>query len=234
MMPKEKVSVIVPAYNEEKVLERNINRLREILESILDDYEIIISEDGSTDSTAQIARSIECSTIRVSSNERRMGKGAAIKCAASKATGSLMLFMDADLASDPSQVKQLVEKLNDGADVVIGSRYLRESKAQRSAVRYFASRSFNTLVRLVLGSKISDHQCGFKAFRKETALPIIEQVENKRWFWDTEFLVRAQRKGLKVDEIPIAWKESDGSKYRLFQDTMHMAYSLFSFKLKNW
>jgi glycosyltransferase involved in cell wall biosynthesis len=233
-MPKEKVSVIVPAYNEEKVLERNVKSLHKSLWGILDDYEIIISEDGSTDRTAQIAKSLAGESVKVTNNGKRLGKGAAIKCAAASASGSLILFMDADLASDPAHVKHLVESLEGGADIVIGSRYLKESKAQRKAVRHFASKSFNVIVQALFGSKISDHQCGFKAFRKETVLPIMDEIEDKRWFWDTELLVRAQRKGLKVEEIPIAWKEADDSKYRLFQDTLHMTSSLISFKLKNW
>ncbi len=233
-MPKEKVSVIVPAYNEEKVLEKNVKSLHKSLGAILDNYEIIISEDGSTDRTAQIAKSLEGERVKVSNNGKRLGKGTAIRCAAAQASGSLILFMDADLASDPAHVKHLVEKLENGADIVIGSRYLKKSNAKRKAVRHFASKSFNVIVQTVFGSKISDHQCGFKAFRKKTVLPIMEDVEDKKWFWDTELLVRAQRKGLKVEEIPIAWKEADDSKYRLIQDTVHMTRSLISFKLKNW
>ncbi len=233
-MPKEKVTVIVPAYNEEKVLEKNVRSLHNTLRNILDDYEIIISEDGSTDRTAQIAKSLEGEIVKVSNNGKRLGKGAAIRCAAARASGSLILFMDADLASDPAHVKHLVERLEKGADIVIGSRYLKESRAKRKMVRHFASKSFNTLVQAMFGSKISDHQCGFKAFRKETVLPIMEEVEDKRWFWDAELLVRAQWKGLKVEEIPIAWKEADDSKYRLVQDTVHMTRSLLTFKLKNW
>lgn len=233
-MPKAKVSVIVPAYNEEKVLEKNIRDLDRRLGKVLDDYEIIISEDGSTDKTAQIAKSLESGRIRISSNGKRKGKGAAIRCAAAKAEGNSVFFMDADLASDLSQLSRLLSKLESGTDIVIGSRYLKESKAKRNFIRHFASKSFNTIVRLTLNSKIRDHQCGFKAFRKDSVLPVIEEVDDQRYFWDTELLVRAQRKGLKIEEIPIEWKEADDSKYRLIRDTVHMARSLISFRLKKW
>ncbi|HSB47665.1 MAG TPA: glycosyltransferase [Candidatus Bilamarchaeum sp.] len=228
-----KVSVILPVHNEGAVLEKNVRRLEKLLTPSLGNFEIVISEDGSTDGTPGISRGLESERIRVFNHPERLGKGNAIKKAAGLARNDIIIFMDADLASDPNFVKSLLGEIDGGADIVIGSRYLRESKARRSFVRYMASRSFNFLVRAMLGSKLTDHQCGFKAFRKGPVLPIINEIDDGRWFWDTELLVRAQRKGLKVAEIPIEWKEAPGSKFRLLQDTVHMACSLVSFKLKH-
>jgi len=232
-MGKRMVSVILPAYNEGAVLRSNVEKLEGMLQGILDDFEIIISEDGSTDGTGDIAKSMENGRIRVLRNERRLGKGAAIRKAAGQSKGQIVIFMDADLASNPSHVKELVGLMEGGADIVIGSRYLRESRAKRNAVRFVASKGFNWLVRTALGSKLSDHQCGFKAFRKERVLPVIEEVEDEKWFWDTELLVRAQKRGLVIREIPIEWKEARGSKFRLLRDTANMGISLARFKLKN-
>lgn len=232
-MGKAMVSIILPAYNEGAVLRRNVVKLEEMLEGFLDDFEIIISEDGSTDGTGDIAKSLEGRRVRVLRNGTRLGKGAAIKRAAGQSRGEIVIFMDADLASNPQHVRELLGFMEEGADIVIGSRYLKESKAKRTAVRYIASKGFNWLVRSALGSRLSDHQCGFKAFRKERILPIIEEVEDEKWFWDTELLVRAQKKGLVVREIPIEWKEAPGSKFRLFRDTANMGMSLLRFKLKN-
>jgi glycosyltransferase involved in cell wall biosynthesis len=232
-MAKEKVSVILPIYNEERILERNVKRLTKVLERSLDDFEVIISEDGSTDRTPEIAKSLKTENVRILQNRKRMGKGAAIKNAASYAKGNVIIFMDADLASNPEHVKDLVELMSHGASIVIGSRYLKGSRANRNLIRYFASKSFNWLVRVMLGSGLSDHQCGFKAFRKDDVLPVINSIEDERWFWDTEFLVRAQRNGLKVAEVPIEWEEAADSKFRLLRDTCHMAHSLLSFKLKH-
>jgi hypothetical protein len=232
-MQKEMVSLILPVHNEGAVLEENVKRLERMLEPVLGDYEIVISEDGSTDDTHSIAKRLESKRIKVLHHRERLGKGNAIKKAAALARNNVLIFMDADLASDPNFVDGLLRHIREGAAIVIGSRYLRESKAKRSAVRYVASRGFNFLVRTMLGSKLTDHQCGFKAFRKDLVLPIINEIDDGKWFWDTELLVRAQRKGLKVAEIPIEWKEAPGSKFRLLRDTMHMAYSLVSFKLKH-
>ena len=231
-MKKETVSVILPVYNEEKVLRRSVNSIKKTLEKMPYNFEIIISEDGSTDRTAEIAKSLECSDITVLNNGERKGKGAAIKSAAAHTRGNIILFMDADLASHPSHMKELIKLLDSGAAIVIGSRYLSSSRAKRTLSRHFASKSFNFLVRAMLDSKLSDHQCGFKAFRKDLVLPIINEVEDKKWFWDTELLVRAQRNGLKIVEIPIKWKEEPDSKFRFLSDTYHMACSLVSFKLK--
>jgi len=232
-MGKERLSVILPVYNEEKVLEDSVSRIKRALEKTGRDFEIVISEDGSTDETHNIAKSLESKNIIALHNSTRMGKGAAIKTAISHASGNIIIFMDVDLASNPEYVKQLVKFLESGAAIVIGSRYHKDSKTKRTPVRHFASKSFNFLVRTMLGSKLSDHQCGFKAFRKDLLLPVIDEVEDGKWFWDTELLVRAQRKGLNIVEIPIEWTEDQDSKFRIFGDTCHMAYSLLSFKLKN-
>ena len=219
-----RVSVILPVYNEGKSLERNVGRPG--------DFEIIISEDGSTDDTARIAESLESKRIRVLRNGARGGKGEAIRNAVSLSRGDIIIFMDADLASDPEQVEELAARIRGGAAIVIGSRYLPGSHAKRTPLRYFASRSFNWLVRALLGSRLSDHQCGFKAFRKDSVLPILDQIDDRTWFWDTELLVLAQRQGLKVAEVPIKWEEGAVSTFSLFGDTIRMAASLVAFKLK--
>lgn len=227
------ISVILPIHNEEKILKKNVKSLEATLTRMFDDFEIILSEDGSTDKSPEIVKSLKSKRVRILQNGKRMGKGAAIRYAASYANGNIIMFMDADLATNPEKVKELVKLLNDGAAIVIGSRYHRSSRSKRTLLRLAASKSFNFLVKLLLGSKLSDHQCGFKAFRKDLILPILNKVENKNWFWDTELLIRAQRSGLRVDEIPIEWSEAPESKFRLLKDTYHMARSLASFKLRN-
>jgi len=232
-MFNEKVAVILPAHNEGKTLEANTKRLKRLLGVVFSDFEIIISEDGSTDRTADIAKSLESDTVRAIHNGERQGKGAAIRSATRQTKANLVIFMDADLASQPKHIAELVGALNGGAAIVIGSRYHERSRARRTLTRDVASRTFNWLVRALLGSGIRDHQCGFKAFRKDLVLPLMEQTENRDWFWDTELLVRAQRNGLRVAEIPIEWEEMPESRFRLFEDTFHMASSLVRFKIRH-
>jgi glycosyltransferase involved in cell wall biosynthesis len=227
------VSVILPVHNEGRTLEGNVKRLMGTLDRYVGDYEILISEDGSTDGSGGVAKSLRSARVRSFHNCRRVGKGAAIKSAAARASGNIIVFMDADLASEPSHVAELVGLIRGGSDIVIGSRYLPGAKASRSMVRHAASRTFNLLVRLILGSRLSDHQCGFKAFRKDRVLPVVNDVEDDWWFWDTELLVRAQRRGLRIAEMPIEWREVPGSRFRLFHDSLRMASCLVRFRLKH-
>jgi len=231
-MAYDKISVILPVHNEEEVLEQSVRKLEKILLELNMDFEIIISEDGSTDGTFEIMKRLESRRIRIFRNRERLGKGTAIRNSISKASGSIMIFMDADLASNPKQMGDLVRNIKEGAAIVIGSRYIAGAKARRSFVRYFASICFNWLVRNILGSRLTDHQCGFKAFRKDEIMPILKEIEDKRWFWDTELLVLAQRRGLRIDEIPIEWKEGTDSKFNLLNDTLRMAKGIARFKLK--
>ncbi|MCI0503248.1 glycosyltransferase family 2 protein [Candidatus Micrarchaeota archaeon] len=227
-----KISVIIPAHNEARVLRTNILRIERELERLGRDFEIIISEDGSTDGTVEIAKALEGGRIRVLNYSKRLGKGSAIMKAVSESRGDIVIFMDADLASDLENIPQIFDSIDGGASLVIGSRYVKGSESKRKLVRWVASRSYNWLVRILLGSRLRDHQCGFKAFRKSSVMPIAGEVTDGRWFWDTELLIRAQRRGLIVKEMPIKWEESQDSKFDLLKDTWHMAASLARFKMK--
>src|SRR5262249_22108419 len=156
-----------------------------------------------------------------------------IRKATAEAKGDIVVFMDVDLASDLHYLGRLVDEVRKGAAIAVGSRYAPGARSERTIIRDSFSRAFNWLVREMLGSAIHDHQCGFKAFRKSLVLPLMDEIENGKWFWDTELLVRAQRKGLKVVEVPIEWHEAPGSRFRLVEDTGHMAVALIAFKIKH-
>lgn len=230
---QKRISIVIPAYNEELKLERSMILLTREMDRLGCDYEIIISEDGSTDRTAAIARNLRSDRVRSIHSESRNGKGNAIRTASLEAEGDFVIFMDADLASNPKGIKDLICELDNGSAMVIGSRYVAGSSTRRHPVRLIASKGFNWLVRVLLGSKIKDHQCGFKAFRKDKVLPVIKEIESTDWFWDTELLVRLQRQGLSAKEVPIEWDEKGDSKFRLFQDTYNMAKNLIGFKIRH-
>jgi hypothetical protein len=104
---------------------------------------------------------------------------------------------------------------------------LPESKVERTLRRSISSKTYNWLVRRMLGSKLRDHQCGFKAFRREPALQLINEVDAHHWFWDTEIFVRAIRKGYKIKEIPVIWKSGRKTKVNLFKDSYNMGRQVF-------
>jgi len=218
------LSIIVPIYNEAPLIANSIPRIVEAASRITPLYEVIIAEDGSSDESYKIAKNLEKTNpaIRVMHSKRRLGRGGALKRAIRISKGKIVVYMDVDLSSDLSYLKSLVERIEDGASIATGSRLLGDSKTARPVKRNVASRSFNLLVRLLLGSKLMDHQCGFKAFKRKDILPLLGKVRDNYWFWDTEILVRAQREGMRVDEIPIHWAHGRFTKVSFTRDVLYM------------
>ncbi len=217
------ITVIAPVYNEPGDIEPFIKRVSEQLAG--QDYEIVIAEDGSNDAPKAIKR-LGAKRCRVLHSDVRLGKGAAIANAILDAKNDIVVYMDVDLSSDLGKISRLILGIESGAAISTGSRLMKGSKIRRGFLREFMSRGYNNLVRLALGSRLNDHQCGFKAFRKSTVMPVLKKVKDNHWFWDTEILVRAQREGLKVDEFPIDWRENGGSKVNLLKDTVAMAMGI--------
>ncbi len=111
-------------------------------------------------------------------------------------------------------LRELVSSIQEGYDIATGSRLLPESRIKRTGGREFASRGYNFLVRTILWSRIHDHQCGFKSFRRDRVLLLAENVRERHWFWDTEILVRAQQKGYRIKEFPVHWEQGSGTTVR--------------------
>lgn len=224
------LSIIIPVYNEAKRLESTVRAVEKELGRMGLDSEIIIAEDGSTDQTLAIAKRLQSERIRLVHSSLRIGKGKAIRNASMEARGGIIAFMDADLASDPAYLPSLIHGLDGGAAIAIGSRYVPGSVVKRKLMRDFYSRAFNLIIAVLWGSKVRDHQCGFKAFRRDAVVPWLGEIQSNSWFWDTEFLVRAQEKGLRVVEVPIKWNEAPTSNFR-FSDIFGMMRSIIEFKL---
>jgi glycosyltransferase involved in cell wall biosynthesis len=232
------VSVVLPAYNEANTLESTVPKILGAFEEITPSYEIIIAEDGSTDGTDKVAALLSERYPRVKHlhREERLGRGTALNNAFKTAEGKVLVYMDVDLATNVSQLKLLTDAVSvEGFDFATGSRMLPESEVERSRTRGIFSKFYNFLVRTMLGSKIMDHQCGFKAFRREPLMQILDEVEANHWFWDTEILVRAWRKGYRIKEIPVEWTSGLETKVRLLKDTFNMFWQTTKlwWKLKN-
>ena len=227
------VSVVFPAYNEANYLDTAVEKTVQKLNELHSSYEIIIAEDGSTDGTAERSEDLaqKYPFVRHVHGEKRLGRGTALNHAFRQSRGEVLVYMDLDLATDLKYLKPLVEAISvEGYDFATGSRMLPESKVERSLSRSISSKSYNFLVRHILGSKLRDHQAGFKAFKREPTLQLLEEVSARHWFWDTEILVRAQRKGFRVKEIPVEWKSGRKTKVNLFKDSYNMGKQV----LKLW
>jgi len=234
---KAMVSVVLPAYNEADKLEGAVTKISQTLKETGYRYEIIIAEDGSTDGTAERAEGLaqKFPYVKHIHREKRLGRGTALNNAFRQGSGEVLVYMDLDLATDLKSLKPLVEAITvEGYDLSTGSRMLPESKVERSFRRMASSKSYNFLVRHMLGSKVRDHQCGFKAFKREPLMQLLGEVEAAHWFWDTEIIVRAYRHGYRVKEIPVEWKSGTDTKVNFFQDSSSMFWQIMKlwWKLK--
>jgi glycosyltransferase involved in cell wall biosynthesis len=222
------VTAILPVYNDRTSLEMAIPRSLETLSGITDSFELIIAEDGSTDGSAEFVReqAHNDARIRLEHNDERQGRGRALTRAMGLAKGDIVCYYDVDLATDMAYLSELIQCIRDGYDIATGSRLLPESRVMRSEKREIPSRVYNWLVRVVLGSTLRDHQCGFKSFRRERVTPLLPSIRATHWFWDTEVLVRAQKRGLRVREFPVRWQEGRGTTVRV-KDIFSMGKAIF-------
>jgi glycosyltransferase involved in cell wall biosynthesis len=220
-----KVSVVLPAFNEVDNLAPAVEKTAQALNAFTDSYEIIIAEDGSTDGTAEHSQKLAAKYpfVKHIHRDARLGRGTALNNAFMQSNGEVLTYMDLDLATDLKYLKPLINAITvEGYDFSTGSRMMPQSKAKRSFTRGFSSKTYNFLVRHMLGSKLHDHQCGFKAFKREPTLAILNEVEAKHWFWDTEIMVRVNLLGYKIKEIPVEWKSGKDTKVDLAKDSWSM------------
>ncbi len=223
------LSIIIPVYNEEKKISQTIDTLYSYLrKNKIKVKEVIVTEDGSKDSTAEIVKSKmpKYKNLRLLSYTTNIGRGFALNESLANAKSDLVLYMDVDLATDLNHIKDAVKAIEDGADLATGSRYLDKTLIKRTFLRAFISKSLNILIKLILRSKLSDHQCGFKIFRKSKVLPLLKEVKDLRWFWDTEILVRGARSGLIIKEFPVKWHEGQATKVKVVRDSKRMFASI--------
>lgn len=222
-MTKHFFSIILPAYNEAKNLGACVNEIKKALGNY--NYEIIIAEDGSTDNTYKIAKNIanKIDGVRIIHDEKKLGRGLALKRAFKIAQGSVLAYLDVDMATHMKHLNTLLF-LSNSYDVVTASRYLTESKIKRPALRMFVSKTYNYLIRSLLGCTVYDSQCGFKAFSKKFVEKEIFAIKEKSWAWDTIVLVTAIKKQYLVKEFPVEWNEKkeiqhSSSIKRILKDT---------------
>ncbi len=221
------VTAIIPVFNDRSALERAIPESLKVLSNITENFEVIVAEDGSTDGSADLVREYETKSthVKLLHCNKRQGRGKALNRAIRQAQGSIVCYYDVDLATDMQHLPELIDGIRKGADISTGSRLLPESDIRRTEGREIASRSYNFLVRFVLGSKLYDHQCGFKAFNRTKILLVLPTIRSNHWFWDTELLVRAQRKGYTITEFPVRWRAGRGTTVRI-KDIFEMGLSI--------
>ncbi|MFF4774387.1 bifunctional glycosyltransferase family 2/GtrA family protein [Microtetraspora fusca] len=209
------VEVVVPVHNEQRVLAESVRRLHAYLSRDFPyGFRITIADNASTDGTWAIAAELarELPGVRALHLDEK-GRGRALRRAWGESEADVVSYMDVDLSTDLDAFLPLVAPLMTGhSDLAIGTRLATGSNVVRGPKREFISRSYNLLLRSLLGAGFSDAQCGFKAGRTEIVQALLPVVEDQEWFFDTELLLLAERHGLRIHEVPVDWVDDPDSR----------------------
>jgi len=201
------LSLVLACYNEAEVLESSWREIRGTLEDLGQPFEVIFVDDVSRDRTREILRSIVAAhpelDLRVILHDVNRGRGASVSDGFRAARGEITGYLDVDLEVHSRYIPSLVRAIRAGADVAIVRRIY--ALQVRSLDRYLMSRGYSFLVRKILGVPFHDTETGYKFFRREALLPVLDQIRDPGWFWDTEFMVRAHERGLRIAEVPGAY-----------------------------
>ncbi len=214
------LSVVIPAFNEERLLPGTLNSILNYLKKQSYSWEVIVSDDGSSDHTRELVLEFQKSfpELILVDNQINRGKGFAVKEGVLRSRGELVLFMDADNSTKINEIEKAFPLLNGGADIVIGSRRLKESKISRTQpfFRRLGGEFFRILTKLIFDFHYNDTQAGFKIF-SEKAKKLFQYQITSRWSFDVEILWLAKKMGFKVVEIPIEWSDNLNSRVKLTQ-----------------
>jgi glycosyltransferase involved in cell wall biosynthesis len=219
-------SIVIPAYNESARIRATLDKVLAHIGERGWNAEVLIVNDGSSDDTAQIVQQYASQhpALRLLENPGNRGKGYSVRNGMLHASGEWMLFSDADLSSPIEEADKLIAALAGGADVAMGSRWLRkELQTQPQPLyRQFYGRIFNLALRIILGLHYRDTQCGFKAFTRQSTDLIFPLQHIERWGFDPELLFLARKFGLKVEEVPVKWAHREGTRLNPLRDGLRM------------
>lgn len=228
--------MVVACYNEGETLSDSFLEIRDELQALGRPFEIIFVDDVSRDRTREIlGRIVEENPdidIRVILHEVNQGRGATVTDGFRAARGEIAGFLDVDLEVHPRYIPSLARAIDGGAEIATIRRIY--AFQLRSLDRYFMSRGYSWLVRHLLEVSLRDTETGYKFFRRERVLPLLDEIEDPGWFWDTEFMVRAVRRGLRIEEIPGAYvrRTDKTSTVRGLRDSLRYFQKLWRFRAK--
>ena len=227
------ISVILPAYNEEKYIQKCFDRVYKVLMDYGEPFEIILEEDGSTDRTPEIIDKIAARypNVKALHFPNRMGKGFGIKKCFENAKGEYIVLIDADMEYPPEKIPHLLNAL-DGNDIVVGARKLWKNIKNRKVriIRALLSRFYSALINWLFGVNLLDYQSGFKAFKRE----VIEEIQpliSNGFEIDSEILIKAVNKGFRIDFVPIEYTYKGNSKVDIIRDPVKMFLSMIKWKI---
>src|SRR5580698_1052889 len=223
-------SIVIPAYNEGGRLSATLEKVLGYMRAQGWNAEVIVVNDGSRDNTAELARGFaeRDPMVRLVENPGNRGKGYAVRNGMLNARGEVVLFSDADLSSPIEEMPKLLAALASGADIAIGSRWLRTELQTRrqSPHRQLFGRVFNLLLRIILGLRFKDTQCGFKAFTRQASQTILPLQRIERWGFDPEILFLARKFGFRVEEVAVLWGHCGDTRIHPLLDGARMFWEM--------
>jgi glycosyltransferase involved in cell wall biosynthesis len=228
------VSVVVPVFNEAPRVVRGLEALTAYLAAFRATSEIVLVDDGSTDDTVALARPLVPPSGQLLAEPHR-GKGGAVRAGMLRARGMYILFLDIDLATPLSFIGPCLDRLEAGADVVIGSRRSADARIARHQprIREMLGQGFSFLSRVVTGAGVSDFTCGFKGFRRAAAQAVFSRQTIENWSFDAELLFLVTRLGLRIEELPVVWSNDARTKVRLGRDILGSLAGLLAIRMNS-
>ncbi len=229
-----KISVVIPAFNEEKRITPVLGGILGFFKKNKSDFEVIVVSDG-WDSTPSVVEAFARknkvgSKFKVLAFKKRLGKGGALQKGLAAAKGETVFMMDADYSVPANEMEKFLGALKEN-DVAIGSRYLQGSKAEVPFVRLVFAKSFNLIERILFSLPFNDTQCGFKAFKVNALKKILPRIKTTNFVWDIDMLVQARKLGLKVEEVPVEWHMKEGGTIT-YLNGIRTALKMFATLLK--
>jgi len=228
------ISIILTCYNEGNLLEPGVNRLIKLFDLTKLDYEIVIVDDYSTDGSRERISDLATKhkQVRAIYHEENKGRGAAVTMGIKASFGRVVGYSDLDFSSDPVYIIKLYQKIMDGADIATASRvYKLDLKSINVLHRYILHKGYKALVKLMFRTRLTDTETGCKFFNRRSIMTYIDEVKDKKWFWDTEVMIRGYFHEMKISEIPTLFirRPETGSTVRVVRDTRRYLVSLILF-----
>jgi glycosyltransferase involved in cell wall biosynthesis len=219
-------SIVIPAYNESGRIPATLASVVECIRAHGWDAEVLVVNDGSTDTTAEVVRTFAQTApeVRLVENPGNRGKGYSVRSGMLQARGGVILFTDADLSAPIEEAERLFAAIRGGADIAIGSRWLESGRqTQRQPLyRQFFGRCFNAVTRAIMRLPFADTQCGFKAFTRQAAQTVFQLQTIEHWGFDPEILFIALQRGYWIIEVPVSWAHDERSRMSYLKDGLKM------------
>lgn len=230
------LDVVIPVYNEEKGLARSVMCLREFLSRHMSDYRwrVIVANNGSTDNTLEIAEMLANNfpDVWVVHLEEK-GRGRSLKRAWTESDADVVSYMDVDLSTDLAALPPLARAVaHEGYDIAIGSRHVPGARLKRSLKRDVLSRGYNLIIRAMFQTSFHDAQCGFKAVSHRVVQELVPVIVDNHWFFDSELLIVAEKRGYRIKEVPVEWWEDADSRVHIISTVTEDLKGLFRLRFR--